>query len=114
VEVSGLPVSLCPAVSHEVFRIGSEAIRNAFRHARARHIQVQFRISPAEFALAVIDDGIGIEPSVLSKGPAEGHFGFAGMRERAKIVNGEVTSSSDSGLGTRIELKIPTAHAFNV
>jgi signal transduction histidine kinase len=112
VEVSGLPICLCPAVSHEVFRIGSEAIRNAFRHARATHIQVQFRFAAAEFALAVIDDGIGIDPSALSKGPGEGHFGFAGIRERARIVNGEVTTSSELGVGTRIELKLQAAHAY--
>jgi len=114
VEVSGLPVSLSPAVSHEVLNIGSEAIRNAFRHAQAKHIQVQFRYSTAEFALAVIDDGVGIDPSVLVNGPGEGHFGLAGMRERAAIVNGELVCASELGVGTRIELKILAALAYPI
>ncbi|MGA9669164.1 MAG: PAS domain-containing protein, partial [Terracidiphilus sp.] len=106
VEVSGLPIRLCQAVSTEVFSIGSEAIRNAFQHAHAKQIQVQFRYGTEEFVLAVIDDGAGIDPGVLANGRREGHFGLAGMRERAKIANGELTSSSKMGKGTRIELKI--------
>jgi len=112
VEVSGLPIFLCPAVSHEVFRIGSEAIRNAFRHAHASHIHVHFRYSAADFSLAVIDDGTGIEPSVLTNGRGEGHFGLAVMRERSIIVNGELTASSEVTVGTKIELKILAAHAY--
>jgi len=112
VEVSGLPMCLFPSVSHEVSSIGGEAIRNAFRHAQARHVQVQFRYSAEEFALAVIDDGIGIDPTVLTKGVGEGHFGVAGMRERAGIANGELNSSSELGVGTKVELRIPAPHAY--
>jgi PAS domain S-box-containing protein len=112
VEVSGLPICLYPAVSHEVFSIGSEAIRNAFRHANARHIQVQFRYGAEEFVLAVIDDGTGIDPIVLNNGGREGHFGLAGMRERARIVHGELTSWSELRVGTKIELKIPAIHGY--
>lgn len=113
VEVSGLPVCLCPAVSAEVFSIGSEAIRNVFQHAQASHIQVQFVYDTEEFALAVIDDGIGIDPSVLTDGHREGHFGLAGMRERASIIGAELISSSEQDTGTRIELKIAARHAYS-
>lgn len=112
VEVSGLPICLLPDVSREVLSIGREAIRNAFHHAQSRRIQVQFRYGNEEFALAVIDDGIGIETGVLAKGGAERHFGLAGMRERAKIANGDLTCSSQQGAGSKIELKIPAVHAY--
>jgi signal transduction histidine kinase len=104
VEVSGQPVCLDSLVCHEVFSIGSEAIRNAFRHARARKVEVRFRYSQEEFALAVIDDGTGIDPDILAKGPGEGHFGLAGMQERARIAHGELIALSEKDLGTRIEL----------
>jgi signal transduction histidine kinase len=114
VEVSGVPTCLYPSVSHEVFSIGSEALRNAFHHACAKHIHLQFRYQAEEFGLAVIDDGIGMEPSILARGPGEGHFGLSGMRERAKIVSGELTPWSELGVGTGIELKIPAVHAYAV
>jgi signal transduction histidine kinase len=112
VEVSGVPTRLHLSVSHEVVSIGSEALRNAFRHARAKHIQLHFRYEAEEFRLAVVDDGVGIGPTVLAKGRGEGHFGLAGMRERAKIVSGELVPWSELGVGTRIELMIPAASAY--
>ncbi|WP_263359057.1 PAS domain-containing sensor histidine kinase [Acidicapsa ligni] len=114
VEVSGIPARLHPSVIHEVVSIGSEALRNAFRHARAKHIWLHFLYEAAEFRLAVVDDGIGIDPTILVKGRGEGHFGLAGMRERAKIVSGEFAPWSELEVGTRIELKIQAPHAYDV
>jgi len=114
VEVSGVPARLHPSVVHEVVSIGSEAIRNAFHHAQAKHIRLHFRYEAEEFRLAVVDDGTGIDPAILAKGRGEGHFGLAGMRERAKIVRGELVPWSELGVGTRIELKIPGPHAYDV
>lgn len=114
VAISGPALCLRTPIRHEVFGIASEAIRNAFQHARADNIQVQLNHSAEEFTLAIIDDGIGIDSSVLIEGRGEGHFGLAGMRERARIVNGELISWSEVGSGTRIELKIPSEHAYGV
>jgi PAS domain S-box-containing protein len=114
VEVSGVPASLHSSVVHEVVSIGSEALRNAFRHASAKHIRLYFRYEAEEFRLAVVDDGTGIAPTILAKGRGEGHFGLAGMRERAKIVNGEFFPWSERGIGTRIELRISAPHAYDV
>jgi PAS domain S-box-containing protein len=114
VEVSGVPARLHLSVVHEVISIGSEALRNAFRHARAKHIRLHFRYEAEEFQLAVVDDGTGIDPTILVKGRGEGHFGLASMRERAKIVGGKFAPWSELGVGTRIELKIPGPHAYDV
>ena len=112
VEVSGVPARLHPSVIHEVVSIGSEALRNAFRHACAKHIRLHFRYEAEEFRLAVVDDGTGIDPTILAKGRGEGHFGLVGMRERAKIVRGELVSWSELGVGTRIELKLSAMDAY--
>ncbi len=112
VEVSGVPSRLHSSVSHEVVSIGSEALRNAFRHARAKHIRLHFRYEAEEFRLTVVDDGTGIDPTILAKGRGEGHFGLSGMRERAKIARGELAPWSELGVGTRIELKLSAKHAY--
>ncbi|MGA3239723.1 MAG: PAS domain-containing protein [Bryobacteraceae bacterium] len=111
--VQGAPLILRPSVRHEVFNIGSEALRNAFRHAGAKHIQLELRYSGEAFQLAVIDDGNGIDASVLAKGGAEGHFGLSGMHERAKIISGDLTLFAEPDRGTKVELRLTAEHAYD-
>ena len=97
----------------EAYRIASEALRNAFRHAQARRITVEIRYGEGQFRLRVRDDGKGIDEETIRR-QAAGHFGLHGMRERAEIVGGrlEVWSRLDSG--TEIELSIPGAIAYGM
>jgi PAS domain S-box-containing protein len=111
-QVEGVPQHLRPTVRHEVFSIGSEALRNAFRHSGAARVKLELRYSGEKFELAVIDDGKGVDPTVLAKGGAEGHFGLSGLRERAKIIAGDLTVWSEPGRGTRVQLSIPAEHAY--
>jgi signal transduction histidine kinase len=85
----------------------SEALRNAFHHASAKNVHLQFRYAAEQFHLTVLDDGRGIDPSILSNAPREGHYGLAGMRKRAKVAKGDLNLSSALGLGAKIELRIP-------
>ena len=47
----------------EIYRIAGEAVRNAFRHARARRIEVEIRYEPQQLRVRVRDDGIGMDSS---------------------------------------------------
>ncbi len=112
VAVSGAALPLRTFVRQEVFGVASEAIRNAARHANAKKIQIQIEFGRSEFSIAVIDDGVGIDECVLSENRDDGHFGLVGMRERARIIGGQLFCFSEVGSGTTIELKIPAAHAY--
>lgn len=112
VDVQGMPRALHPIVRDEGFRIGGEALRNAFRHAGARQIEVELCYDERQFRLRVRDDGKGIDPELLREGGAEGHFGLRGMRERAKVAGGKLTVWSAPGTGTEVELTIPGAGAY--
>src|SRR5439155_27107860 len=81
--VEGKRRSLHPLIRDEVYRIGREAIVNAFRHAQAQQIEVEIDYSPKRLRVVVRDDGRGIDPPILPFG-CDGHWGFAGMRERAE------------------------------
>ena len=61
VNVEGTPRDLPPIVQDEVYRIAGEALRNAFRHARASRIEVEIRYDQHRFRLRVRDDGKGID-----------------------------------------------------
>jgi signal transduction histidine kinase len=111
-EVLGVSRPLHPIVRDEIFRIASEALRNAFRHSGAEHIEVGLRYDLRQLRLGVRDDGRGIAPGVLNAGGREGHFGLHGMRERAKVIGGKLTVWSARDSGTEIELAVPAAHAY--
>jgi signal transduction histidine kinase len=107
----GTPRPLKPLVRDEVYRIAAEALRNAARHAKARHISADIRYEERQFRLLVRDDGVGIDEQTLREAPT-GHFGLHGMRERAAIVGGRLEVLTRSGLGTVVELRIPAAIAY--
>lgn len=93
------------------YRIRREALRNAFSHARAQHIEAELIYAERIFRLRIRDDGKGIEPATLEEGRA-GHYGLPGMRERARQIGAEFAIWSRLGTGTEIELSIPGSIAY--
>jgi signal transduction histidine kinase/ligand-binding sensor domain-containing protein len=112
VVVEGTSRNLHPILRDEVYRLAAEALRNAFRHAAAQNVEVEIRYDEKHFRLRVRDDGKGIPSDVLSGDGREGHYGLAGMRERAQLVGGKLTIWTELDGGTEIELNIPGARAY--
>jgi signal transduction histidine kinase/ligand-binding sensor domain-containing protein len=112
VGIEGAPQTLHPIVRDEIYRIASEALRNAFQHAEAKQIEVELRYDERHLRLRVRDDGKGIEPKFLTDEGRAGHFGLHGMRERAKLIGGKLTVWTASESGAEIELVIPAANAY--
>jgi len=111
-EVEGTPRNLHPILRDEVYRITGEALRNAFRHARAQRIEVEILYGERWLRLRVRDDGKGIDPKLLSGEGLAGHYGLHGMRERAKVVGGKLAVWSKLDSGTEVELSIPASTAY--
>jgi signal transduction histidine kinase/ligand-binding sensor domain-containing protein len=112
VVVEGTSRNLHPILRDEVYRLGVEALRNVFRHAAAQNVEVEIRYDEKYFRLRVRDDGKGIGPEVLRGDGREGHYGLHGMKERAKLVGGNLTIWSELDSGTEIELIIPASRAY--
>ena len=112
VVVQGRPRNLHPVLRDEVYRIGAEALRNAFQHARARQVEVEIGYGEKEFTLHIRDDGKGIDREVLSADGREGHFGLHGMRERAELVGGKLVVWSELESGSEVELSIPASRVY--
>ena len=94
-----------PIVRDEVYRIAREALRNAFSHARASHIEAEISYGEHLFRLRIRDDGEGIAPAMLEEG-RPGHYGLPGMRERAAEIGAKLDIWSGAGTGTEIDLSI--------
>ena len=73
-------------------------------HGGARNIRVDGGIEGGAIRFSVGDDGCGFDPS-RCPGPAEGHFGLQGIRERVARLGGRITIESDEGKGTRITVE---------
>jgi signal transduction histidine kinase/ligand-binding sensor domain-containing protein len=112
VTVEGEPRDLHPILRDEIYRIAAEALQNAFRHARARQIEVEIRYDHDQFRLRVRDDGKGMDLAVLENQARTGHYGLAGMRERATLVGGTLTVWSEVDAGAEVELTVPAAAAY--
>lgn len=111
VKVEGQPRDLQPIARDEVYLIAREAIRNAFRHAKARRIEAEIHFSDKVLRLRIRDDGRGMDRGIVEQGLI-GHYGLLGMWERAKQIGGHLDVWSGKGEGTEIELKIPGSIAY--
>jgi PAS domain S-box-containing protein len=111
VSVEGEPRNLHPIVRDEIYKISAEAMRNAFRHADAKHVAVAVHYENEQIRLRVRDDGKGIDAGLLSRNANEGHYGIPGMRERAAIMGGNLELWSEVGGGTEVELCVPASKA---
>ena len=111
VMVEGTPRTLHPIIRDEIYSIGREALTNAFRHAKARSIEVELEYAAAGLRVLIRDSGIGFNSLVLRFG-REGHWGLSGMRERAKRIGARLRVLSRPAAGTEVEVTIPGEIAF--
>jgi signal transduction histidine kinase len=108
--VTGPSKEMHPVVRDELYRIGYEAIRNAYTHSRGSRLEVRLKYGH-DLAVHVKDNGIGIGPAVLDHGK-EGHFGLQEMRKRVARIGGRLTVASSPGSGTQITVVVPGGIVF--
>ena len=99
-----------PIVRDEVFRIGAEAIRNAFLHSEGTDLRVTLHYA-RDLTVRVRDNGRGI-PEDFARNGKPGHFGLSGMQERAIRVGGRLRVVSNPDAGTDVELVVPGPVVF--
>ena len=90
-----------------LFRMVQEACENAVRHSHGREITVSGQLATG-VQISVHDDGNGFDLAgqeiELYDLLSNGHFGLAGMFERAKLIDAEIRIYSTPGAGTRIDI----------
>jgi signal transduction histidine kinase len=91
-------------VSLSLYRIIQEGLRNISKHACAEHISVSLKSLDHGVLLSVQDDGIGFDWAEVKKNPG---LGFSSMRERARLIHGELSIQSQPEKGTVITVRVP-------
>lgn len=94
-------------IHDDIYCIVREAVRNAFHHAQARHIDVEIHYTGPSFLIYVRDDGVGMSADVIGQKRRVGHWGIQGMKERAASFGGGVAIDSTPGKGTTVSLMVP-------
>jgi PAS domain S-box-containing protein len=99
-----IPKNLGQEISLCLFRVLQEALQNATKHSSSRHFEVFLKCSSDEIALTVSDSGIGFDANEVTKGHG---LGIISMRERLKLVGGELSIDSRQHLGTTVRARVP-------
>lgn len=97
--------SLAPARAEHVLAIVREALANAARHARGSQVHISARRQLDRLLVAVEDDGVGLSPR------AGTGYGLRNMRDRARLLGGELELHGERGKGTLVKLSIPWQEA---
>ena len=109
---SGIPIQvtadestarLRPEIEAELLRIVQEAMTNAVRHSRASRIVVRCTVAAPRAEIVVSDDGQG-----MGGGRSDSH-GLAIMRERARLVDAELTIEPSVPHGTEVTVRLPSS-----
>jgi signal transduction histidine kinase len=87
-----------------LLRIVGEAVTNAARHGRSKHIVVELAEHP-QLRVRISDNGVGFDQAAQAK--RSGHYGITGMRERAELLGGQLRIASRPGEGTEIVVSLP-------
>jgi signal transduction histidine kinase len=104
----GLEDRLSPELETILYRIMQESLTNVAKHAKAHRVSVSVdQLDETTVRLRVRDDGVGFDTSHSAQLLREGHFGLAGMRERASLVGGSLEVGSIPGHGTTVEVRLP-------
>ena len=104
VQASAVPAALPAEASLCLFRVAQEALSNAARHARASAVTVLLAPSGKGLQLAVSDNGSGFDPD---RPRDHASLGLASMRERVRVVQGELDIESTPGRGTTVVAWVP-------
>lgn len=91
------------------FRIGREAVVNAVRHAQATTVELVLTFGAQALGLTITDDGHGIAPAAIANARRNGHWGIAGMQERAASIGGTVEISGGTSGGGVVAVLLPLA-----
>jgi PAS domain S-box-containing protein len=99
-----IPKNLPQGISLCLFRVSQEALHNAVKHSGVRHFDVQLHGASDAIHLIVHDSGHGFDFEAAMQGRG---LGLISMKERLKLVNGELSIDSQPKRGTTVHARVP-------
>jgi signal transduction histidine kinase len=106
---NGLSEDLSGDVSLCLFRVLQEALHNAVKYSGVNQFEVSLECASQEIQLSVHDSGAGFDPKTTTAGHG---LGLTSMKERLKLVSGELSIESKPHAGTTILARVPVGCAM--
>jgi signal transduction histidine kinase len=108
VEDDGSPKPLEDPVNILLFQTVRELLQNVVKHARSKRATVRCATNGEHLMLDVLDPGVGFEVQSLNRLPTRaGGFGLFSIRERLKLMGGNIDIHSVVGEGTTVRIRVP-------
>lgn len=106
-QIEGREKRLLPAMEVAIFRLIQEAMTNVAKHAHADNVKISLIFKENMTIARIADFGQGFNVEQALEKPDD-HFGLIGMKERVEMFSGHFSIESQSGIGTTLEMKIPS------
>jgi signal transduction histidine kinase len=104
VNVIGDSREILPNVDLTLYRAGQEMINNAMKHSQASEVTLTLDYTDRNYIILTAQDN-GIGNNSVNQG-----FGLLGIKERVRLLNGEVEIKTSQGEGFMIKINIPSNH----
>ena len=108
-QYSGFQERLEHKIELELYRIIYETIDNISKHSKASEVLLQINKFEEEVNLIIEDNGQGFDPNLVK----ESSNGIVNLKNRIKLLNGEMDLMTEIGEGTSISLNIPLPSKFD-
>jgi len=97
---------LARPLENALFRIAQELLANIRRHSRARHASLELGCDGGVVRLVARDNGVGFRPEAAEAG----HFGLKEIRDRVRLLGGQLKIEAAPGQGTCVRVELPLVH----
>jgi signal transduction histidine kinase len=104
--IRDLPANMTREINLCLFRVAQECLNNTAKHSAARHARLELQCNGDAIRMNVSDDGSGFNTEHAGARQEMG-LGLISMRERLRLVNGELSVHSREGVGTNITAFVP-------
>lgn len=112
ITTEGKPRNILPSAFDEILDIAREAIRNAFLHAGATHVETHVAYTKRALQIRVADNGRGFDERTAKAAADTGHWGIVGMHERAERLGAKLVRQTVKPHGTEWLLRVPCRAAY--
>ena len=92
-----------------IYRVAQESLQNIAKHSQATRVNLLLRSTDKKIRLRISDNGTGFTKEAARSKPMS--FGLAGMRERARLLAGNLAIQSAPGRGVTVVLELPRTSA---
>jgi signal transduction histidine kinase len=110
-DARGVTQRFAPELEHACFRVVQEAVTNTMRHAQAKNVLIRVWQDPRSLQIEIEDDGKGFSAQEAADKAKAGHLGVVGMRERARLLGGDLkigAANDGPQAGTRVRCTLPS------